>query len=158
MTAETIAAKARLVAELAVERGCTVAAAESLTSGHLASALGEAPDASVWFRGAVVAYAEAVKFDVLGVTPGPVITASCASEMASGVLDLLAAGIAVAVTGVGGPGRAEGVPSGTVFVALSRAGGVTECAELHFPGPPEVVVRRATEACLDNLLRGLSDR
>lgn len=153
---DAVAAKARLVAEHASRRGLTVAVAESLTSGRLASALGEAPDASEWFRGAVVAYASAVKFDVLGVTPGPVVTASCAREMATGARNLLAADVSVAVTGVGGPGPAEGVPPGTAFVALASADGSAECAEMRFSGPPDVVVQSATEACLDNLLRALA--
>jgi len=106
---DAVAAKARLVAEHASRRGLTVAVAESLTSGRLASALGEAPDASEWFRGAVVAYASAVKFDVLGVTPGPVVTASCAREMATGARNLLAADVSVAGTGVG-PAKVAPVP------------------------------------------------
>jgi nicotinamide-nucleotide amidase len=156
LTAAAVADRARRVAELAAAGGRTVAVAESLTSGRLASALGEAPDAAGWFRGAVVAYAPGVKFEVLGVTPGTVMSASCALEMAGGALELLAADVAVAVTGVGGPGPEEGVPAGTVYVALATAGGLLECAELHVPGPPEEVVERATEECLESLVRALA--
>ncbi|MGC4938171.1 CinA family protein [Kribbella sp. DT2] len=53
----------------------TVAVAESLTSGSLACQLGAATDASDWFAGGVVAYTTAVKVGVLGVDPGPVVTA-----------------------------------------------------------------------------------
>jgi len=106
------------IARLAGERGLDVAAAESLTSGLLSSRLGAGPDASEWFRGAVVAYQEPVKFEVLGVPEGPVVTAECAEQMARGVADLLGASVAVSVTGVGGPDPSEGEPPGTVYVGV----------------------------------------
>lgn len=144
-----------MVAELAVATGRTVAVAESLTSGRLASALGEAPDAADWFRGGVIAYASEVKFDVLGVTPGPVVSSSCAQEMATGVRSLLSAEVAVAVTGVGGPGAEDGVPPGTVFIAVATADGLLECAELHLSGAPAQVVEQTAEACVESLVRVL---
>lgn len=106
------------IARLAGERGVDVAAAESLTSGLLSSRLGAGPDASEWFRGAVVAYQEPVKFEVLGVPEGPVVTAECAEQMARGVADLLGTSVAVSVTGVGGPDPSEGEPPGTVYVGV----------------------------------------
>lgn len=106
------------IARLAGERGLSVAAAESLTSGLLSSRLGAGPDASEWFRGAVVAYQEPVKFQVLGVQDGPVVTAECAEQMARGVADLLGASAALSVTGVGGPDPSEGEPAGTVYVGV----------------------------------------
>lgn len=63
----------------------TIAVAESLTGGQLSSALAAVPEATDWFRGGLVAYAPEVKFDALGVTPGPVVTARCAEEMATGI-------------------------------------------------------------------------
>ena len=56
----------------------TVAVAESITGGNIAAALAAAQNAGQWFKGAVVAYAPEVKFSVLGVEPGPVITSDCA--------------------------------------------------------------------------------
>src|SRR5690606_25496880 len=101
------------IARLAMAKRLSIGAAESLTSGAIASALGEAEEASSWFRGAVVAYASQVKFDVLGVAPGPVVTAECGAQMARGARELLGADWAVAVTGAGGPGTEEGQPPGT---------------------------------------------
>ena len=83
MTTETITELGERIADLAASAGMTVAVAESLTSGAIASALGASPQAGDWFAGGVVAYSEHVKFDVLGVTPGPVITARCAEQMAA---------------------------------------------------------------------------
>jgi nicotinamide-nucleotide amidase len=108
----------REIADRAAARGLTVATAESLTSGLIASRLGAGPNASEWFRGAVVAYQEPVKFEVLRVPEGPVVTAECAEQMARGVAELLGADAAVSVTGVGGPEPSEGEDPGTVYVGV----------------------------------------
>lgn len=110
------------IAEVLDSSGLTVAVAESLTGGMLASKLAEAPGASKWFRGAVVAYVSDVKHQLLGVPPGPVVTAQAAEAMASGVRRLLAADVAVALTGAAGPDGQDGQPPGTVFFGLSDGG------------------------------------
>ncbi|CUR62385.1 CinA domain protein (fragment) [metagenome] len=91
-TEEELAAQ---VAKLAEEGGQRIAVAESLTAGRVSSMLGRGERASEWYRGAVVAYDEDVKFRVLGVTPGPVVTDLCAREMAEGVRRLLRADVAL---------------------------------------------------------------
>lgn len=123
--------------------GRTVAVAESLTSGSIASSLGAAERASDWFRGGVIAYSAEVKFDVLGVAEGSVVTAACAKQMALGVAELTGADFALAVTGVGGPEPEEGKPVGTVFAAVASPHGdrVEEC---HFDGEPAEIVRATT--------------
>jgi nicotinamide-nucleotide amidase len=107
------------VTELLDAADVTVAVAESLTGGMVASALAEVSGASKWFRGAVVAYASEVKHELLGVPPGPVVSAPAAEAMASGIRRLLAADVAVALTGAGGPDPQDGQPPGTVFFGLS---------------------------------------
>ncbi|MDQ1583569.1 MAG: nicotinamide-nucleotide amidase [Microbacteriaceae bacterium] len=124
-----------------------VAVAESLTSGSIASHLGAADGSSSWFAGGVVAYSEQVKFSLLGVEPGPVITARCAGQMARGVADLTNADAAVAVTGVGGPGPEEGEPAGTVFIAVHSPRG-DRVERFHFDGEPADVVRLTTRTAL----------
>ncbi|WBQ08287.1 CinA family protein [Kribbella sp. CA-293567] len=145
---------AERIAELATAREVTVAVAESLTSGQVASRLGAAPDASSWFVGGVVAYAAHVKFKVLDVDPGPVVTARCAAQMAAGVGRLTGADLAVALTGVGGPGPDEGHPAGTTFLAACRDG---DChiIEERFDGDPAEVVEQATITALKLLLQTL---
>ncbi|HET9650470.1 MAG TPA: CinA family protein [Microlunatus sp.] len=130
--------------------GLTVATAESLTGGNISAELSALPGAGEWFAGAVVAYAERVKYDLLGVDPGPVITARAARQMALGAARLLGADFAVATTGVGGPGRQEGLPEGTVFIAISSPG---DCSVVnyHFDGQPADVVARSTRRALENL-------
>ena len=144
------------IASLAKKHSLEVAAAESLTSGSLATRLGAGPDASVWFRGAIIAYAEDAKFTLLGVDPGPVVTASCATQMAQGVSRLFESRVGVAVTGVGGPEPVEGHPPGTVFVAVTVRDQVT-CRELHLVGGPEEVLESSTSSALALLLEKLRE-
>ncbi|MFI5695859.1 CinA family protein [Kribbella sp. NPDC051586] len=148
---------AERIGSTALAQGLSVAVAESLTSGAIASRLGAAADSSVWFAGGVVAYASETKFRVLSVDPGPVVNARCAVQMAKGCADLLGADVAVAVTGVGGPDPEEGHPPGTVYVALSSSDG--EIVDQHkFDGDPSEVVALATLTTLQTLLTSLTKR
>ena len=138
------------IARVARETGITVATAESLTSGQIACHLGAASGSSQWFKGSVVAYDNDVKFKVLGVPTGPVVTAECAQAMARGCRDLLDADIAVAVTGVGGPTEEEGRPPGCVYVALVSS--ESEKVEHHqFDGDPLEVLVATTQCALSML-------
>jgi nicotinamide-nucleotide amidase len=151
--AEPSPASEQLASEIAerVRRSAlTVGCAESLTGGQIATTLAAAPESAAWFRGGVVAYAAEVKFEVLGVPPGPVITEECARAMAVGARRVLGADVAVSVTGVGGPGEEEGQPAGTVWLAVSGPG--VDRAELqHFDGDPAQVVRGAGQRALELL-------
>ena len=85
------------------ERGLTLGLAESLTGGLM---------------GSIVSYASDVKFSVLGVPEGPVVTAEAAMAMATGARRVLGSDVAVAVTGVAGPDPQGGLAPGTVYVGL----------------------------------------
>ena len=148
---------AERIAAIAGANNWTVAVAESLTSGRIACRLGAATDASSWFAGGAVAYASEVKFKLLDVDPGPVVTARCAVQMARGVAQLMDADFAVASTGVGGPEPEEGHPAGTVFLAVSSAVG-EEVTQYRFDGEPAEVVERTTATALQNLLSVMSER
>lgn len=137
------AALAAAISQWMRQRNLTLAVAESLTSGAVASTLGAAEAASEWFRGGLIAYASEVKFELLKVPEGPVVTAECARQMAAGVAELLRADVGLALTGVGGPGATEGKPAGTVFLAV-HAPGIDRVDECRFPGDPTEVVRAAT--------------
>lgn len=135
------------IAELLGSADLTVAVAESLTGGMVSSALAEAPGASDWFRGGLVAYSSEVKHEVLGVPPGPVVTANAAAAMAEGVRRLLGADVAVSLTGAAGPDGQDGRPPGTVFLGLTD-GRTTQVEHRHFDGdePGEICARAAAEA------------
>jgi nicotinamide-nucleotide amidase len=139
----------RVVARLLGERGLTLAVAESLTGGLIASRLVSVPGASAWFRGGIVAYSSDVKFSMLDVPVGPVVSAEAASAMAIAVRRQLGADIGLSVTGVAGPTEQDGQPAGTAFVGLSgrclsgAAAGLddehAEVAQFHLPGDRERV-------------------
>jgi nicotinamide-nucleotide amidase len=135
------------IERIAAARQARVVTAESLTCGNVAATLGAGPNASAWFGGGVVAYQEAIKFDVLGVPEGPVVTRECAEQMARGARRLLSADVAVSCTGVGGPDPSEGKPAGTVVVAVATEQGV-DVRELSLDGGPDEVLEQTTSACL----------
>lgn len=135
------------LADAFVASGLRVAVAESLTCGRLASALGAGHDAADWLAGGVVAYAPDVKFELLGVEPGPVITAACARQLAEGVSRLMRAEVGVGVTGCGGPEPEEGQPPGTVFIAVNLEGRTIERA-YEFDGGPAAVLDQTVESTL----------
>lgn len=136
------------LAERLVRRGQTVGVAESLTGGMVTEVLARGPDASDWLRGGVVAYASEVKYDLLAVRPGPVVSRDAALDMANGAARVLGADIGLALTGVAGPGRQEGEPPGTVWLAV-HVGGDTR-AELHrFDGGPVEVCDAACRTIIE---------
>jgi nicotinamide-nucleotide amidase len=108
------------------EANWTVATAESLTGGLVAATLTDVPGASRAFRGGVVSYATDLKARLLGVDPAMLaahgaVYAPVAAAMAAGVRDRLEATVGIATTGVAGPDPQDGVPPGTVHIAVSLA-------------------------------------
>ena len=143
------------VASALVADGLTLGLAESLTGGLAASRLVNVPGASRWFRGSVVSYASEVKFTVLGVPEGPVVTEEAARAMADGARSVLGADVGLSMTGVAGPDPQDDQPPGTVFVGLSRPGHQTASFSFTVPGDRERVRQYATIAALDLLRRTL---
>ncbi|MGH9017918.1 MAG: CinA family nicotinamide mononucleotide deamidase-related protein, partial [Acidimicrobiales bacterium] len=88
-----------VVGEALKSRGLTLGLAESLTGGLVASRLVAVPGASAWFRGSIVSYAGEVKYAVLGLPEGPVVTAAAARAMAEGARRVLGADVGLALTG-----------------------------------------------------------
>ena len=145
------------VASSVSSRGLTLGLAESLTGGLAASRLVNVPGASRWFRGSVVSYASEVKFDVLGVPEGPVVSGAAARAMADGARKVLGADVGLSITGVAGPSAQDGQPPGTVFVGLARDGHDTESFSIHVPGDRERVRQYATIGALDLLRRAVGE-
>jgi nicotinamide-nucleotide amidase len=143
-----------VVAALLSRRGATLSVAESLTGGLIASRLVNVPGASGWFRGGLVSYASQIKFDLLGVPDGPVVSAEAAEAMASGVRKLLESDIGLSVTGVAGPDEQDGQAPGTVFVGLDLGDGATNVA-LRLPGDRPRIRAYAAISALDALRRAL---
>ena len=144
----------RVVADLLVARGMTVGVAESLTGGLVGARLAETEGASKWFRGSIVCYDSKVKYDLLGVPEGPVVSAEAAEAMATGACRRLEADAGISVTGVAGPARQEDKPVGTVFMAVALDGKV-ESTEVHFAGDRQHIRQFSTISLLDMLRRRL---
>jgi nicotinamide-nucleotide amidase len=143
-----------VVVGLLKERGLTLAVAESVTGGYVAGRICSVPGASEVFRGGVVSYAGDVKHSVLDVPPGPVVSEEAAMAMAEGVRALLKADVGLATTGVAGPGLQEGLPVGTVCLAVSMGSG-GETSTLGLPGDRERIRQFSTISILDVLRRRL---
>ena len=107
-----------VVLEELVSQGLTLATAESMTGGLIATRLTEVPGSSRAFLGSVVSYANSVKREILKVPEGPVISEQAVLSMAIGVCEALGADVSVAVTGVAGPDSQEGQEPGVVWMEL----------------------------------------
>jgi nicotinamide-nucleotide amidase len=142
------------VAQRLVSRGLTLAVAESVTGGLMASRLVNIVGASKWFRGGVVSYASQVKVDLLGVPEGPVVSGPAAEAMASGVRTLLGSDVGLSVTGVAGPEEQDGQPAGTVFVGIALGDHVQHVA-LRLPGDRPRIRSYSAISALDALRRAL---
>jgi nicotinamide-nucleotide amidase len=152
-----------IVLDLCRSRGLTLATAESCTGGLVAARLTGVPGASDVFVGGVVAYANGVKEDELGVPRSVLerhgaVSAEVATAMAEGARKRLGADVAVAVTGVAGPGGGtEEKPVGLVFAHASGPDGA-EARRSELPGAREMIRGRATAAALHLVRRLLESR
>jgi len=108
------------------ERGLTLATAESCTGGYLAHRITSVAGASEYFLGSVISYSNAVKMNVLGVKPETLDTHGAVSEqtvieMAEGALKVLSADVAIAISGIAGPGGGSDTkPVGLAWMAVSN--------------------------------------
>ena len=138
-------------------KGKTLVTAESLTGGGIGAALTGIPGSSEVYKGGVICYTDWVKENVLGV-PAEIlqkygaVSQWTAGYMVSGVRKLLKADVAVAVTGLAGPGGDEfGHPVGTVFIGFEN----DRCSIVKhfvFEGTREEVREQTIEAALQLIL------
>ncbi|HUF97811.1 MAG TPA: competence/damage-inducible protein A [Ilumatobacter sp.] len=136
-------------------KGWTLGTAESVTGGLVAARLTGIAGCSDVFRGSVVSYASDVKFDVLGVPSGPVVSEAAALAMAHGAARVLAADVVVALTGVAGPDRQEGQPVGTLCVAVIWPDGQLT-RTLRLPGQREQMRQMSVISALDLVRRAIT--
>lgn len=150
---------ARRLGRLLSARGWKCACAESCTGGYLAQTITAIPGSSGWFERGFVSYSNLSKTQLLGV-PAHVlerhgaVSEAAARAMAEGALHASQAQIAVAITGIAGPGGARpGKPVGTVFLALARDGHETESEQHRYRGGRQAVRQSAVLAALEGLCR-----
>ena len=139
------------LSNIAREKGLTIATAESLTAGSIASRLGSASNSGQWYCGGIVAYSKAVKHSVLQVPQGPVVCEEAARSMVNAVAKMMGANLTVAVTGEAGPDPQEDAPVGTVWFAICDHGAVTT-ERHHFDGDPGNIVDATVEKAVELLL------
>ncbi len=145
------------------EKGMKIAFAESCTGGLISAAITSVPGSSDVYDGGLCSYSNGVKNRLLGVesevldTVGAV-SAKCAVQMAQGAKRLFDADIAVAVTGIAGPGGATpGKPVGTVFVACV-CGDKQTVKHCRFSGDRRLVRRKTVATALNSAIDMLKTR
>ena len=138
--ADTITPLVTPLADALRAKGWRLATAESCTGGLIAAACTSLAGSSDWFERGFVTYSNAAKTEQLGVDAALIeqhgaVSAEVACAMAAGALAHSPADIAVAVTGIAGPGGAVlGKPVGTVWLALMQRGGAAQAERLQLDG------------------------
>jgi nicotinamide-nucleotide amidase len=122
-----------VVLQILRDRKLTLGVAESVTGGLVSGRLTAIAGASDVFRGAIVSYDSEVKFELLSVTRGPVVSEAAAKEMAIGVRKTLGSDIGLALTGVAGPSEQDGVKVGTLCVGLAMPNGDVRSTIFNLP-------------------------
>jgi nicotinamide-nucleotide amidase len=135
------------------DRGWTFGVAESVTGGLVGGRLTNVPGSSRVFRGGVISYASDVKFSLLGVDEGPVVSEAAAAQMATGARRVLGCDVALALTGVAGPEEQDGRPVGTLCVAAAFPDGSTVTTTATLPGVRDQMRQMSVITALDFLRR-----
>ena len=144
-----------VVIDLLRARGLTLGLAESVTGGLVAARLTDVAGASDVLRGSIVSYASEVKFDLLGVEPGPVVNEETAMAMAAGARRVLGADVGLGLTGVAGPAEQDGMPVGTLCIGLALGEELT-AVTVRLPGQRLQMRQLSVISALDLLRRRLS--
>jgi len=145
--AESVGARMRAVRQ-------TLVTAESCTGGWIAKTVTDLAGSSEWFDCGIVAYSYEAKQALLSVNPRTLEAQGAVSretviEMVSGALVHSGAGVAVAVTGIAGPGGGTpDKPVGTVWIGWKRRGGYPRAEVFQFDGDREAVRRQTVAAAL----------
>ena len=153
-----------VVGEALVAARASVVTAESCTGGLVAQRLTRVPGSSAYFLGSFVAYSNALKSELLGVSPELIertgaVSEEVAREMARGARRRLGGDYSVAVSGIAGPGGGTKTkPVGTVFLAVEGPAGLSEQRNLRLPGDRELVRWMASQFALDMIRRLLARR
>jgi nicotinamide-nucleotide amidase len=156
---------ARDVIETATARGVSLAVAESLTGGLVASALVDIPGASAVFKGSIVAYDLMVKHELLGVDSAELATRGAvsgevATQMADNARERFKSDLAVSTTGVAGPepDPVTGRKPGVAFIAVAGGNLGTIVRELSLEGDRNEIRLACTKAALLALVDALAMR
>ncbi len=151
---DALRALAQRLGEALIARHLTLVTAESCTGGWIAKAITDLAGSSQWFAGAIVAYGNTLKQALLGVPAQTLaahgaVSGETAMAMVAGALAATDADLAVAVTGIAGPGGGtDAKPVGTVWIAWQVRGRPALAKSFHFHGDREAVRRQTVAAGL----------
>lgn len=153
---------AEILLEKLIEKHLTVATAESCTGGNIAHLITSIPGSSQAMKGGVVAYSNSVKSQLLEVgeltlARHGAVSLPVVEEMAVGACRATGADIAMATSGVAGPGGGtDEKPVGTVCIAVAKSDGKTESRTFRFPGSRDRVIDRASQTALIMAIRAIN--
>ena len=141
-------------------RGETISTAESITGGLISGAITGVPGSSEVFLGGVISYSNQMKKDELGITAADikkvgVVSEAIAVAMALAIQKRTKSTWAISSTGVAGPGPVDGIPAGTVWIAIAGPK-IAQGIELSIAGKREIVRLGAVESALGAFERILS--
>ena len=149
---------AKELGDLSFAAGSVIATAESCTGGWVAKVLTDIPGSSTWFDRGFVTYTNEAKQEMLGVRAETLATHGAVSEqtvsaMAQGAIERSRGTVAVAISGIAGPGGAmPEKPLGTVWFAWARQDGGVRCCCEHFDGGRDEVRHQAVAFALRGLI------
>jgi nicotinamide-nucleotide amidase len=157
-----IATLAGEVAAVLTEQKLTLAVAESCSGGALCQALTDIPGSSNWFDRGFITYSNQAKIEMLGVSSTLLeqygaVSFEAARAMVEGVHGQSNAELAIAITGIAGPGGGTAEkPVGTVFFGIGQKGQAVKIDKRRFKGEREEVRARSVEFVLKALLKTLT--
>ncbi len=149
--------------QIALAKNAVIATAESCTAGGIACAITQVAGSSEWFDRGFVTYSNQSKEDLLGVRHETLasfgaVSEQTAKEMVAGALARSEASVAVAVTGIAGPGGAvPGKPVGTVYIAWGREGENPIVERHQFNGDRQAVRESTVKTALEGLSRLINE-
>ena len=155
---DSLAALAQQLGDALRAHHLMLVTAESCTGGWIAKTVTDIAGSSDWFECGLAAYSYEAKQALLGVRPRTLeekgaVSRETVEEMVSGALVHSGGSIAVAVTGIAGPGGGtEEKPVGTVWIGWKRRGGYARAEVFHFDGDREAVRRQTVAAALRGLI------
>lgn len=143
---------------LFIDNNWTLSSAESCTGGAFASTLTQLPNASNYFLGGIVSYANSVKEQLLNVPSSIIEEKGAVSQevveaMARGALKATQSDFSVAISGIAGPsGGSEEKPVGTVWLAVAHKEGLVKSWKIQARGNREMIIQRSVNALLSHLM------
>lgn len=151
----------KTIVRLLGESNETLSVAESITGGGVGHAITATPGSSQIFLGGLIAYSNQIKENVLGVDPAliaehTVVSEEVANAMADAAREKFGTTWAIATTGIAGPGDYQGIPEGTVWIAVR--GPVNESLQLQLDSGRDAIRTGAISSALGTFARILSTR